>query len=61
MIGSLLMAISIDIFMLIMGRFVIGVGIGFAAMIVPVYLAEASPSEHRGVIVSTNILFCTAG
>lgn len=55
------MALAFNIFILIMGRFIVGMGIGFAAMIVPVYLAEVSPKELRGIVVSTNILFCTSG
>lgn len=31
-----------------------------AAMVVPVYLSEASPSEIRGMIVTTNTLFLTS-
>jgi len=60
-IGSVLMALAFNIFVLILGRFIVGMGIGFATMIVPVYLAEVSPKEYRGVVVSTNILFCTSG
>lgn len=42
-VGSIIMACSIDVLMLIFGRFVIGLGVGIASMIVPIYLSEASP------------------
>ena len=44
-----------------LGRFIIGLGIGGAAMCVPVYIAECSPPEMRGSLVVTNILLLTLG
>ena len=55
------MALAPDIEVLIVGRFIVGVGVGIAAMIVPVYLAEAAPPHIRGRIVTTNVLFITGG
>jgi SP family myo-inositol transporter-like MFS transporter 13 len=60
-LGAILMAIAPEVVMLIIGRLVVGVGVGFAAMVVPIYLAETSPMEYRGAIVSTNILLVTSG
>jgi SP family myo-inositol transporter-like MFS transporter 13 len=61
MIGALVMALAVDIVMLIFGRFIVGFGIGMASMIVPIYLAEAAPPNHRGAVVGTNIFFVTSG
>lgn len=36
-------------------------GVGIAAMIVPIFLAEASTKSIRGAIVTFNILFVTFG
>jgi MFS transporter, SP family, solute carrier family 2 (myo-inositol transporter), member 13 len=36
-------------------------GVGIAAMVVPVYLSEASPTEIRGSLVTFNVLFITSG
>mmetsp|Transcript_10214 Transcript_10214/g.19975 ORF Transcript_10214/g.19975 Transcript_10214/m.19975 type:complete len:481 (+) Transcript_10214:1140-2582(+) len=60
-IGAIMMGLAVDIVMLIFGRLVIGFGVGLAAMVVPVYLAEASPPNLRGTMVSTNIFFVTSG
>lgn len=60
-VGAVMMGLAVDIVMLIFGRFVIGLGVGLAAMVVPVYLAEASPPALRGKMVSTYIFFVTSG
>ncbi|CAI2367337.1 unnamed protein product [Moneuplotes crassus] len=59
-VGCLLMAFTPNIFWLIFGRFVVGIGIGVAAMVVPVYLAEISPKHIRGVIVNFNVIMITS-
>ena len=41
--GAVIMAISPTIPILMIGRIVVGLGVGIASMIVPVYLAEVSP------------------
>jgi len=50
------MAFSPTILVLMIGRFIIGLGVGVAAMVVPVYLSEISPTHLRGRIVTINIL-----
>lgn len=49
------MAFTPSIAVLIFGRFVVGLGVGTAAMVVPVYLAELAPAEIRGLIVNLNV------
>ena len=39
-----------------MGRFIVGLGVGIVATIIPVYLAEASPPSIRGIIVNLNVM-----
>ncbi|XP_006767899.1 PREDICTED: proton myo-inositol cotransporter, partial [Myotis davidii] len=43
------------------GRLVVGLGIGIASMTVPVYIAEVSPPNLRGRLVTINTLFITGG
>ena len=46
---------------LMVGRFIVGLGIGAASLVVPVYLSEVSPTEMRGTVVATDIMVITAG
>ncbi|KAI4323737.1 hypothetical protein L6164_023319 [Bauhinia variegata] len=48
--GSVLGGAAIDIYMLIFGRVLLGVGVGFANQSVPLYLSEMAPSRLRGAI-----------
>ncbi|KAF7807225.1 inositol transporter 1-like [Senna tora] len=60
-IGAIIMAVAPDPYVLIVGRLFVGVGVGIASVTAPVYIAEASPSEIRGGLVSTNVLMITGG
>ncbi|KAI3948280.1 hypothetical protein MKW98_011866 [Papaver atlanticum] len=60
-VGSVVMAAAPDPYVLIFGRLLVGLGIGAASVTAPVYIAEASPSEIRGGLVSTNVLMITGG
>nr|XP_005173513.2 proton myo-inositol cotransporter-like [Danio rerio] len=46
---------------LLVGRLILGLGLGIASMTVPVYIAETSPPHLRGRLVTINTLFITAG
>ena len=60
-IGAIIMGAAPNIPVLMLGRIVVGLGVGMAAMAVPVYLSEASPTEIRGMLVCCNVLFITSG
>lgn len=60
-LGAILMAAAPNPYVLIVGRLLIGLGVGIASVTAPVYIAEASPSEIRGSLVSTNVLMITGG
>ncbi len=46
---------------LLAGRLLVGIGIGGASMLTPLYLAEIAPAERRGALVSFNQLAVTLG
>ncbi|XP_024192043.1 hexose carrier protein HEX6 [Rosa chinensis] len=48
--GSALNGAAVNIYMLILGRILLGVGVGFANQSVPLYLSEMAPSKYRGAI-----------
>lgn len=50
--GALLMGFSPNYAFLMFGRFIAGIGIGYALMIAPVYTAEVSPASSRGFLTS---------
>ncbi|XP_019428866.1 PREDICTED: inositol transporter 1-like [Lupinus angustifolius] len=60
-LGSIVMAAAPDPYVLISGRLLVGLGVGIASVTAPVYIAELSPSEIRGGLVSTNVLMITGG
>src|SRR5512135_67379 len=59
--GSLLAAFAPTVWVLIAARFVIGLGVGSAALVVPLYLSEIAPTEVRGAIASLNQLMIVCG
>ncbi|XP_064633459.1 proton myo-inositol cotransporter-like isoform X2 [Lineus longissimus] len=60
-VGSIVLAVSYNRFMLLAGRLIVGAGIGLASMTVPMYIAETSPAEIRGRMVTLYNLFVTGG
>ncbi|XP_062092209.1 hexose carrier protein HEX6 [Humulus lupulus] len=46
--GSALGGAAVNIYMLILGRILLGVGVGFANQSVPLYLSEMAPPKYRG-------------
>ncbi|CAH0474823.1 unnamed protein product [Peronospora belbahrii] len=59
--GSMLMALAQSFEELLAGRLVVGIAIGFASMTVPLYIAEVSPPNIRGQLVSLNNACVTGG
>jgi MFS family permease len=47
LIGAILMTSAINITMFLIGRFIIGMGLGLAATATPTYVAETCPSKQR--------------
>jgi sugar porter (SP) family MFS transporter len=59
--GALLAALAPTVWVLITARFIIGLAVGSAALVVPLYLAEIAPAEIRGAITSLNQLMIVGG
>ncbi|XWS18227.1 hypothetical protein CRYUN_Cryun32bG0025100 [Craigia yunnanensis] len=59
--GLIVMAVAPDPYMLILGRLLIGLGVGISSVTASIYIAEVSPSEVRGGLVSTNVLMVIGG
>ncbi len=60
-IAALLCAFATDMIWFGLGRILIGLGIGSASMISPLYIAEISPAYIRGRLVSLSQLAVTIG
>jgi len=60
-LGALVMAAAPAPFVIILGRVLVGLGVGMASMTAPLYISEASPARIRGALVSINALLITGG
>ncbi|XP_048113947.1 solute carrier family 2 member 13b isoform X2 [Alosa alosa] len=60
-VGGLMLSLGPNKEVLLLGRLIVGLGIGIASMTVPVYIAEVSPPHLRGQLVTLNTLFITGG
>ncbi|CAN6307658.1 unnamed protein product [Urochloa humidicola] len=59
--GALIMGLAPSYAVLMVGRFVAGVGVGYALMIAPVYTAEVAPTSARGLLTSFPEVFINTG
>ncbi|KAL1994285.1 hypothetical protein VTN49DRAFT_2954 [Thermomyces lanuginosus] len=59
--GSLLMAYTSTVAGMIAGRSAVGLAVGAASMVSPLYISELAPSEIRGRLVTILALFITGG
>ena len=59
--GSLIEALAPDAYVLVVGRVVIGLGVGVASVAAPLYAAEMAPARLRGRMVSLYQLAITLG
>ena len=60
-VGALLAALAPTVWVLIAARVIIGLAVGSAALVVPLYLSEIAPTEVRGAITSLNQLMIVCG
>jgi SP family galactose:H+ symporter-like MFS transporter len=61
LIGALVSAFTPNESVLLVGRFVVGIGIGFSSVVAPLYISEVSPAAVRGALVSLYQFAITVG
>jgi sugar porter (SP) family MFS transporter len=60
-LGALFSAFAINAFILTVARIILGTAVGGASALVPLYLAEMSPTKQRGALSTLNQLMITIG
>lgn len=60
-IGAVLCALSADLLMLVLMRFMVGFGIGLASFSAPLYLSEIAPKNVRGGLIALYQFMITVG
>lgn len=61
LVGALITALAPDFPIMVIGRFVFGIGIGLAMHAAPMYIAETAPSNIRGRLISLKEFFIVLG
>jgi sugar porter (SP) family MFS transporter len=60
-LGTVLCSLANNFIMLLVGRFIVGIGIGIASYVAPFFIAEIAPPNRRGTLVLINGLTITFG
>ncbi|KAF2827763.1 sugar transporter [Ophiobolus disseminans] len=60
-IGTVLQTAAYHLVQFAVGRFVVGLGVGSAAMVVPLYISELAPAKYRGRMIAFNNMSVTFG
>ncbi|KAF7056342.1 hypothetical protein CFC21_063759 [Triticum aestivum] len=61
LVGAVLNGFAMNIAMLIIGRILLGIGVGFSNQAVPLYLSEMAPAKMRGMLNISFQLMITVG
>ena len=59
--GAMICALASSATMMVLGRMVVGLGIGLSSALVPLYISEISPTHLRGTLGSVNQLMICIG
>ncbi|KAB2573771.1 Myo-inositol transporter 1 [Lasiodiplodia theobromae] len=59
--GSIIQAASYSLAQMSAGRFIVGLGVGSAAMIIPLYIGEIAPARYRGRMIAFDNMSVTFG
>jgi sugar porter (SP) family MFS transporter len=60
-VGAVVSALTPNETMLLIGRFIVGIGIGFSSVVAPLYISEVAPADVRGALVSLYQFAITVG
>ena len=60
-VGAIVSALAPNEAMLLAGRFIVGIGIGFSSVVAPLYISEVAPASSRGALVSLYQFAITVG
>ncbi len=60
-VGAIVSAFTPNEIVLLAGRLVVGIGIGFSSVVAPLYISEVAPSDVRGALVSLYQFAITVG
>lgn len=60
-IGAIIQVAAHSLWAMIVGRFVMGWGVGLASLVAPLYISELAPARFRGRLVVLNVLAITGG
>jgi SP family myo-inositol transporter-like MFS transporter 13 len=60
-LGAVIQASAYSLAQMCAGRLVVGLGVGSAAMIAPLYIAEVAPTKYRGRMLGLNNISITGG
>jgi sugar porter (SP) family MFS transporter len=60
-LGSVLSPLAPNVYVLIVARAIIGIGIGFSSVTAPVYVSELAPPQSRGMLIGLYQLALTLG
>ncbi|KAG0672904.1 myo-inositol transporter [Pichia californica] len=60
-VGAIIQCAAKTVWTMIVGRFIMGFGVGIGSLISPLYISELAPSKYRGRLVILNCLGITGG
>ncbi|KAI1311796.1 putative MFS myo-inositol transporter [Xylaria venustula] len=60
-VGAVIQALSLTVPFMVLGRSIVGLAVGAASFVTPLYLAELAPAAHRGTVVTMNCMSITFG
>lgn len=60
-IGAVLAGLAPDVLVVILSRFIMGIAVGTASVMVPIYLSELAPAAVRGKLSGLNQLMISSG